>query len=129
MKNWRLYETMNRLEPISPSEVAMIPWMTTRVAALPGRQLEVTFADGLHGVVDLSGECFAGALAPLNDPDFFALANVKDGAVSWPGDMELAPDAMHVEVKRQPLNSGRSERTGKKKKAISSQKSNASRFL
>lgn len=87
----------------------MIPWMITKLAALPGRRLEVTFADGLHGIVDLSGECFTGALVPLNDQNFFALASIKDGAASWPGDLELAPDAMHVEVKRQPLNSGQSE--------------------
>ena len=88
----------------------MIPWMITKLAVLPGRRLVVTFADGLNGVVDLSGECFAGVLAPLNDPDFFAQASVKDGAASWPGDLELAPDAMHLEVERQPLHSGQSEK-------------------
>ncbi len=89
----------------------MIPWMITKLAVLPGRRLEVTFADGLHGVVDLSGEGFAGVLAPLNDPNFFALASVKDGVASWPGHLEIAPDAMHIEVTRWRLNSERPERS------------------
>lgn len=76
----------------------------------------MTFADGLHGFVDLSGKCFAGVLAPLNDPDFFALASAKDGTASWPGDRELASDAMHVEVKEQPHTSGQSKKTDRKKR-------------
>ena len=30
--------------------------------------------------------------------DFFERAFIDNGAVSWPGDIDLAPDAMHADV-------------------------------
>lgn len=35
----------------------------------------------------------------LRDPDRFAEAHVRDGVVRWPGDLDLAPDAMYDEMK------------------------------
>jgi len=45
----------------------MIPWQVTQLKVLSGHRLEVGFADGLSGVVDLSKERFEGILAPLAD--------------------------------------------------------------
>ena len=77
------------------------PWRVTSVEALPGLRLRVAFADGLSGVVDLSGMVRsprAGVFAALADPAVFAQARLEYGAVTWPGDLDLAPDAMHAAI-------------------------------
>ncbi len=74
------------------------PWRVTEVEALPGFRLRVAFADGLTGVVDISGLVHspkAGVFAALSDPDLFAQVTLACGAVAWPGELDLAPDAMH----------------------------------
>ena len=76
----------------------MVPWQVSKLKILPGHQLEVTFADGLSGVVDLSKDHFDGVLAPLADEVFFAQARIRDGVVTWPNGAEIAPDAMYDEV-------------------------------
>ena len=78
------------------------PWRVTEVRALTGYRLSVTFVDGTTGEVDLSrlvASGRAGVFAGLRDPAVFALVRVEHGAVTWPGDIDLAPDAMHDELK------------------------------
>ena len=43
------------------------------------------------------------ALAPLLDIAFFEQVFIDEGAVAWPGDIDLAPDAMYADLTRQPL--------------------------
>ena len=76
----------------------MIPWKVTKLKVQPGYRLEVTFADGRSGVVDLSKDRFDGVLAPLVDEAFFAQARINDGVVTWPNGAEIAPDAMYDDV-------------------------------
>jgi len=35
----------------------------------------------------------------LRDPIIFQQAHISDGAVAWPGDLDLAPDAMYMAIK------------------------------
>lgn len=77
------------------------PWRVTRVEALPGFRLRVAFADGLTGVVDMSGMVHspkAGVFAALIDSSLFAQVTLNYGAVTWPGELDLAPDAMHAAI-------------------------------
>lgn len=76
----------------------MVPWRIQQVQALPGHALALTFADGVSGVIDLSGERFEGVFAPLADPDFFAQVRVADGVTVWPNGVDMAPDALYDEV-------------------------------
>jgi hypothetical protein len=76
----------------------MIPWKVTRLTVLPGYRLDVTFADGTAGILDLSGESFDGVFAPLADPAVFVQARIQDGVVVWPNGADIAPDAMHDEI-------------------------------
>lgn len=78
----------------------MIDWNVTALKVLPGYRLEVEFADGLHGVVDMSKDNFGGVFAPLADESYFALATLRDGVVVWPNGVDIAPDAMYDEVSR-----------------------------
>jgi hypothetical protein len=79
------------------------PWRVKAVEALDGYRLRVRFIDGVEGEVDMSGFVHApdaGVFAVLADPDIFAQAHAELGAVTWPGELDLAPDAMHDEIEK-----------------------------
>ena len=78
-------------------------WDVVEVKAEANYSLYVRFRDGLAGRVQLPRETLTGALAPLLDVQFFERVFIESGAVAWPGDIDLAPDAMYAEVER---NSG-----------------------
>lgn len=77
------------------------PWRVTGFEVLPGYRLRVAFADGLTGVVDMSQLLHsnkAGVFTALIDPSLFAQVTLEYGAVTWPGELDLAPDAMHAAI-------------------------------
>lgn len=74
-------------------------WDVIEVKPMPGHRLFVRFADGLSGQVQLRDEDFVGALAPLRDFGFFEQVFLDNGAAAWPGEIDLAPDAMYEEVR------------------------------
>jgi hypothetical protein len=41
----------------------------------------------------------AGLFAALSDPTLFAQVTLDMGAVTWPGELDLAPDAMYSAIK------------------------------
>jgi hypothetical protein len=54
-------------------------------------------------LVDVSGLVHsprAGVFAPLADPALFAQVRLDYGAVAWPGELDLAPDAMHAAIQQ-----------------------------
>lgn len=61
--------------------------------------LQVRFADGTAGRVRFEASHLTGVFEALKDPIFFAQARVEAGAVTWPGDLDLAPGAMYAEIK------------------------------
>jgi hypothetical protein len=72
------------------------------VKALPDYRLQVRFEDGTEGLVDLRSFLFAanaGVFEHLRDPAEFRKVRVRSGAVTWPGELDLAPDAMYDEIK------------------------------
>lgn len=88
---------------LTPRVRHKVPWRVTRVKALSGFRLLVRFVDGLEGEVDASGLILskkAGVFATLADPRKFSEAYVELGAVTWPGELDLAPDTMYDEIKR-----------------------------
>ena len=79
------------------------PWRASAVEALSGFRLRVTFVDGLIGFVDLSRLIHsegAGVFAKLADPVLFEQVRLDYGAVAWPGDLDLAPDAMYEAIRK-----------------------------
>lgn len=85
--------------PLSPR----MPWRVAQAEVLPGYRVRVRFIDGTEGTVDLSALVHspaAGVFAQLADPDRFAQAFVLQGAVTWPGEIDLAPDATYAEIKK-----------------------------
>jgi hypothetical protein len=72
------------------------------VIPLSGYRLAVRFMDGVSGIVDASAlitSADAGVFAKLRDPEIFAQVRIQYGAVIWPGEIDLAPDVMHDELR------------------------------
>jgi hypothetical protein len=76
-------------------------WDVVEVKPEPGYRLFVRFKDGLEGFVQLRPEELTGVLTSLLDTQFFKNVFITDGAVAWPGEIELAPDAMYTQVANQ----------------------------
>ena len=76
-------------------------WDVVSVKPEPNYSLLVRFQDGLSGRVQLRQEDLTGALAPLKDAGFFERVFIDNGAVAWPGDIDLAPDAMYADIARE----------------------------
>ena len=62
--------------------------------------LKVTFQDGVSGEVIFQKSHLYGVFEALNDPNLFKQATCENGFVEWPGDIDLAPDAMYEEIKK-----------------------------
>ena len=75
-------------------------WNVVSVEALAPLQLAVRFQDGTQGTVRFEASHLRGVFAALKAPDFFRQVHIESGAVTWPGDLDLAPDAMYREIKR-----------------------------
>ena len=60
--------------------------------------MHVRFLDGLEGMVRYEPSFFRGVFAHLTDARRFAEARVESGAVTWPGELDLAPDRMHRDI-------------------------------
>jgi len=92
----------DRAAALTPPIRPAAPWRVREVTALPGYRLQVRFVDGLAGSVDMSGLIAspdAGVFAGLRDAVVFSQVYLEHGAVMWPGDLDLAPDAMHAQIK------------------------------
>jgi len=78
-------------------------WRLTKVKSLPNYKLEVYFIDGTHGYVEMSQRvksANAGVFAALKDIKIFNQVYLEHGTATWPGEIDLAPDAMHDEIMR-----------------------------
>jgi hypothetical protein len=88
---------------VTPPIHPRMPWRVVEAEALADYKLRVRFVDGTEGTVDMAGlihSSAAGVFAQLSDPSRFAQACVTHGAVTWPGEIDLAPDAMYAEIKQ-----------------------------
>ena len=74
-------------------------WDVVSATVIEHLEFSVTFADGLSGRVRMLPSHLYGVFAPLGDPAVFKRIQISDGFVSWPGDIELAPDAMHEAIR------------------------------
>ena len=88
---------------VTPPIQPRMPWRVVAVEALPGFRLHIRFVDGTEGAIDLSALVHspdAGVFASLADPALFNQAFVEHGVVTWPGEIDLAPDAMYAAIKQ-----------------------------
>jgi hypothetical protein len=90
-------------ENIAPRIVCTAPWRLTKVIPLPNYELEVEFNDGAHGFIEMVQLIMsdkAGVFAALKDQAIFNKAHLEYGVLTWPGEIDLAPDAMHDAIKQ-----------------------------
>ena len=64
-----------------------------------GFRVWVKFDDGEEGVVDYSDIPRDGVFEVWNDPEFFKRVHIdRYGAVAWPGELDLCPDAAYMRL-------------------------------
>ena len=74
-------------------------WDVVEVRPEADCSLWVRFADGTVGQYRLNPADLTGVLLPLRDSDLFRQVYIDHGAVAWPGEIDLAPDAMYKDVR------------------------------
>jgi hypothetical protein len=71
------------------------------VAASPlsNFRIELSFDSGESGVVDLSSLAGRGVFKAWEQPEVFdALTVTQQGALEWPGEIDLCPDALYLRM-------------------------------
>lgn len=92
----------NSTPGVAPPVHPRMPWRVEHVQALDGYRLKVRFIDGLEGEVHMAPLIHspnAGVFALLRDTSIFEQVFLQYGAVTWPGELDLAPDAMHERIR------------------------------
>lgn len=75
-------------------------WNVVSVEPILPLKLAVRFSDGTEGMVRFEPSHLNGVFEALKDPEIFIQAKVDLGTVTWPGEIDLAPDAMYREIRR-----------------------------
>ncbi len=70
-------------------------WDVMSVEVKSDSVLRVRFQDGLEGEVQFLPSAFRGVFEDLKNPQSFRQVYVQHGVLMWPGNLDLAPDAMH----------------------------------
>lgn len=87
--------------PISSTYDA--PWRVAKVKAMPHYILEIEFNDSMQGFVEMADfiqSNKAGVFSKLKDITLFNQVYIEYGAVTWPGEIDLAPDTMHDKIRQ-----------------------------
>ena len=75
--------------------------------ALPGRRLELTFADGVQAVLHMDTLItrYEGVFAPLRDEAFFNQVRVDPelGSIVWPNGADVCPDVLYSHATGKPI--------------------------
>jgi len=71
----------------------------TKVEALEGYKIRLSYADGKQGVLDLSDQVGKGVFASLKDEKVFRKVHLgSHGQIAWSDEMEICPDAAYLEI-------------------------------
>ena len=69
------------------------------VQPLPNRNLDLTFENGVHGIVEMDSvvKNYTGVFAPLLQDEYFrqVTVNTELGTVVWPNGADLCPDVLY----------------------------------
>jgi len=73
--------------------------MITKINVLPEFRLDLTFDDGVSGVVDLSDLVGKGVFAPWRDQSAFARVRIgSSGEAVWGDQIDLCPDSLYLKA-------------------------------
>lgn len=90
-------------ENISPAINCTTPWRLRAIHVLKDYTLGVEFIDGTQGLVEMKQLILstkAGVFTPLKNEIFFNQVYLSYGVATWPGEIDLAPDAMYDAIKK-----------------------------
>ncbi len=76
-----------------------MPWDVVDLKIIAPLAMLVRFSDGTSGEVRLEASHQNGVFSALKDFNFFNQAYIDSGAVTWPDNIDLAPDAMYNAIK------------------------------
>lgn len=66
----------------------------TAARVLGDYTLELSFADGFVGKVDLKPQLWGAVFEPLTDPNYFRQFRLEDDTVRWPNGADFCPDVL-----------------------------------
>ena len=94
----------DRAAEVVPAVEPRAPWRVREIRVVEHGVLNVRFVDDTEGRLDmgslLNGDKVIGTVfEPLRDASLFAQAAINLGTVEWPGEIDLAPDAMYDEIR------------------------------
>ena len=92
-----------REKNIAPTITCAAPWRLTQATPLENYRFAVEFIDGTNGFVEMQQLIMntkAGVFARLKDIDAFNQVYLEHGAVTWPDEIDLAPDTMYDVIKQ-----------------------------
>jgi Protein of unknown function (DUF2442) len=75
-------------------------WNIVSVDSISPLELAVRFEDGMEGNVRFESSHLSSRNEALKNPEVFQQARVESGELTWPGEPDLAPDAICREIKR-----------------------------
>ncbi|MFC1672362.1 DUF2442 domain-containing protein, partial [Planctomycetota bacterium] len=71
----------------------------TRAEVKEDYKIEITFADGTQGTVDLSDLVGKGVFAKWKDREYFQGVQIgSSGELAWDDEIDLCPDALYLEM-------------------------------
>jgi hypothetical protein len=78
----------------------------TDVEVVGRYRLRLSFVDGTVGDVDFSAREWRGVFAPLKDPTYFArvVVDPEAGTITWPGGLDMAPEPLYDEARRNKVD-------------------------
>ena len=74
-------------------------WDIIAVEVVGPDRLQVRFADGTQGPVTVAPSFYRGVFAHLRDPARFREVSATQGFLTWPDDLDVAPDAMYEQIR------------------------------
>jgi hypothetical protein len=91
---------------ISPRITCNASWRLTKVNPLPNYTLAVEFKDGTKGLVNMTAliqSSKAGVFSHLKNLTLFNQVHLEYGVATWPGEIDLAPDAMYDAIQQKGI--------------------------
>ena len=67
----------------------------THVSANADHKLRLEFENGEKRIFDMRPYLAKPPFGPLNDIAIFNLARVENGTVTWPGNLDIAPETLY----------------------------------
>jgi hypothetical protein len=94
----------DRSVEVVPPVQPLASWRVRDLRIVEHGVLAIRFVDGTEGTVDMrallnSDKVVGTVFEALRETSLFSQAEIYLGAVAWPGEIDLAPDAMYDEIR------------------------------